>query len=340
MVVPELLAATQAALARAGATILMAYEFRGDLFDDMAYFDAVNERFDCATTPLRPYEEDQAEHSALYSALHSVLHSALHSVVSIPRCGRTRRTRPASLCDQPATPCGRPATLCDQPATLCGRPVYTYAYVCQAYDDDDEGGCRFLYSYFPYPTATATAEATAEAGAEAVAAAEAEAEVARLVARGFEADEVLAVPLPVFSDSDSDGGDGGDGGDGDGVGASNTAATGGAGCMGGAGGGGRSAALPSGVAGARVGEVLQGIADGGREGVSPKVSLHRPAPPCNALHQPCTTPLRPATPRTNHALPRTAPAPPRTAPHRTAPPCTPTRAARDTMIIRPASPRS
>ena len=58
----------------------MAYEFRGELFDDMAYFDAVNELFDCETTPLRPYEEDQA------------------------------------------------------------------------YEDDDEDGCRFLYSYFPYAT--------------------------------------------------------------------------------------------------------------------------------------------------------------------------------------------
>ena len=183
------LAATQAALARTGATILMAYEFRGDLFDDMAYFDAVNEIFDCETTPLRPYEEDQA------------------------------------------------------------------------YEDDDEGGCRFLYSYFPYPTpplldGTEAAARPVEGAAgakEAVKEAGAVAEAARLVERGFEPDEVLAVDLPVFSDSDSDSDSGG------GTGAADRAGTGGA----------EGAALPSGMAGARVGEVLQLLADGGTRGVSP-----------------------------------------------------------------------
>ena len=206
----QALAATQAALARTGATILMAYEFRGDLFDDMAYFDAVNEIFDCETTPLRPYEEEQA------------------------------------------------------------------------YEDDDEGGCRFLYSYFPYPTPSlldgtkaaarpaegaagakeAAKEAAEEAveeraGAEAEERAEAEAEAARLVERGFEPDEVLAVDLPVFSDCDSDSDS--DSGGGGGTGAADRADTGGA----------EGSALPSGVAGARVGEVLQLLADGGTRGVSP-----------------------------------------------------------------------
>ena len=38
-----------------------AYEFRGELFDDMAYFDAVNALFDCETISLRPFEGDLAE---------------------------------------------------------------------------------------------------------------------------------------------------------------------------------------------------------------------------------------------------------------------------------------
>ena len=47
------LAATQERLARAGARVLLAYEFRGELFDDLAYFDAANALFECEAIPLQ-----------------------------------------------------------------------------------------------------------------------------------------------------------------------------------------------------------------------------------------------------------------------------------------------
>ena len=47
------LAATQDRLARAGARVLLAYEFRGELFDDLAYFEAANARFECEAIPLQ-----------------------------------------------------------------------------------------------------------------------------------------------------------------------------------------------------------------------------------------------------------------------------------------------
>ena len=54
------LAATQDRLARAGARVLLAYEFRGELFDDLVYFDAANALFECEAIPLQPYEGEQA----------------------------------------------------------------------------------------------------------------------------------------------------------------------------------------------------------------------------------------------------------------------------------------
>ena len=47
------LASTQDRLARAGARVLLAYEFRGELFDDLAYFDAANALFECEAIPLQ-----------------------------------------------------------------------------------------------------------------------------------------------------------------------------------------------------------------------------------------------------------------------------------------------
>ena len=39
--------------------MLLAYEFRGELFDDLAYFDAANALFECEAIPLLPYEGEQ-----------------------------------------------------------------------------------------------------------------------------------------------------------------------------------------------------------------------------------------------------------------------------------------
>lgn len=51
------LASTQQQLmAKPGGVALLAYEYRGEFFDDMVYFDAANERFECTPTSLRPYE--------------------------------------------------------------------------------------------------------------------------------------------------------------------------------------------------------------------------------------------------------------------------------------------
>ena len=53
----QALAATQHQLmARPGGVSLLAYEYRGELFDDLAYFDAANERFECEPFSLRDYE--------------------------------------------------------------------------------------------------------------------------------------------------------------------------------------------------------------------------------------------------------------------------------------------
>ena len=53
----QALAATQQQLmARPGGVSLLAYEYRGELFDDLAYFDAANERFECEPFSLRDYE--------------------------------------------------------------------------------------------------------------------------------------------------------------------------------------------------------------------------------------------------------------------------------------------
>jgi hypothetical protein len=43
----QALAATQRKLTHAGGRALTAYEYRGELFDDMEYFDAVNDLFEC-----------------------------------------------------------------------------------------------------------------------------------------------------------------------------------------------------------------------------------------------------------------------------------------------------
>lgn len=55
------LAASMARLAtQEGALLLMAYEFRGELFDDLEFFDAANELFECETVPLTPWEASQS----------------------------------------------------------------------------------------------------------------------------------------------------------------------------------------------------------------------------------------------------------------------------------------
>ena len=50
------LASTQEQLTKPGGVTLLAYEYRGEFFDDMVYFDAANERFECTPLSLRPYE--------------------------------------------------------------------------------------------------------------------------------------------------------------------------------------------------------------------------------------------------------------------------------------------
>ncbi|KAL3914270.1 MAG: hypothetical protein SGPRY_007682 [Prymnesium sp.] len=55
------LAATQRRLLHAGGVALTAYEFRGELFDDLAYFDAANALFECEPISLRPYERELAD---------------------------------------------------------------------------------------------------------------------------------------------------------------------------------------------------------------------------------------------------------------------------------------
>ena len=47
--------ATQAALAGAGARVLVGYEFRGSMLEDMPYFDAVD-GWECDATSLREFE--------------------------------------------------------------------------------------------------------------------------------------------------------------------------------------------------------------------------------------------------------------------------------------------
>jgi predicted nicotinamide N-methyase len=52
----QALAATQRNLLLDSGLSLVSYEFRGEFFDDLAYFDAANEIFDCETVSLRPFE--------------------------------------------------------------------------------------------------------------------------------------------------------------------------------------------------------------------------------------------------------------------------------------------
>ena len=56
----EVLHALAALMARLAPSqdvlLLMAYEFRGELFDDLEFFDAANELFDCSTVSLKPWE--------------------------------------------------------------------------------------------------------------------------------------------------------------------------------------------------------------------------------------------------------------------------------------------
>ena len=54
---------------------LLAYEYRGELFDDMVFFDAANEAFECEPLSLRPYEgklEDEEDEDSrwLYTYTH------------------------------------------------------------------------------------------------------------------------------------------------------------------------------------------------------------------------------------------------------------------------------
>ncbi|KAL1524490.1 hypothetical protein AB1Y20_019384 [Prymnesium parvum] len=55
------LAETQRRLLLDSGFAMTAYEYRGELFDDIAYFDAVNALFNCEAMPLRHYEGDLAE---------------------------------------------------------------------------------------------------------------------------------------------------------------------------------------------------------------------------------------------------------------------------------------
>jgi hypothetical protein len=53
------LAATQQRLMLSpGGVCMLAYEFRGEFFDDVAYFDAANERFEVTPLSLGEYEGD------------------------------------------------------------------------------------------------------------------------------------------------------------------------------------------------------------------------------------------------------------------------------------------
>lgn len=55
------LARTQRSLVIDNGLAMTAYEFRGELFDDMAYFDAVNALFECEVISLRTFEGDIAD---------------------------------------------------------------------------------------------------------------------------------------------------------------------------------------------------------------------------------------------------------------------------------------
>lgn len=57
----QALAATQRGMLLDSGLAMTAYEWRGELFDDMAYFDAANALFDCETEPLTPFEGDLAD---------------------------------------------------------------------------------------------------------------------------------------------------------------------------------------------------------------------------------------------------------------------------------------
>ena len=54
----EALVETQRRLLGPRGVALLAYEYRGELFDDMAYFDAANSLFEVEPLSLRPYEGD------------------------------------------------------------------------------------------------------------------------------------------------------------------------------------------------------------------------------------------------------------------------------------------
>ena len=54
----QALVETQRRLMAPRGVALLAYEFRGELLDDFAFFDAANTRFDVEPLSLRPYEGD------------------------------------------------------------------------------------------------------------------------------------------------------------------------------------------------------------------------------------------------------------------------------------------
>ena len=56
-VVLQQLAQTMSLLAGARGVAMLAYEFRCNLLEDIAYFDAINELFECDSISLRPYED-------------------------------------------------------------------------------------------------------------------------------------------------------------------------------------------------------------------------------------------------------------------------------------------
>mmetsp|Transcript_75550 Transcript_75550/g.125982 ORF Transcript_75550/g.125982 Transcript_75550/m.125982 type:complete len:277 (-) Transcript_75550:248-1078(-) len=95
----EKLAVTQKRLARPESLILVAYEFRGGMLDDLPYFEAIDTLFDCESVSLRPYEgghaplDDEEEYRYLY--IYTLKNPPAHQSTGSQSCAGSESVRMA-----------------------------------------------------------------------------------------------------------------------------------------------------------------------------------------------------------------------------------------------------